>query len=566
MHDLRSSRKGVTRVADLDRLEALTNLQDHVDTAKRHTISERLVGATRKSPELEIKRRINNYEFHEVEGGFDMAGEKETFIVRLEGKDIKSVSGKVKGRIQDYISHTHKFDGAEFSMHRRDGWIKVSGVSEEILTEALENAKANLARYERFDYEIISEEPEEDEDQTTVTTITTEEELDKRFAIWTQQAQKKWDLLEQGYLKELSRLQTEIQGFDQQKKGLLELTRREKERAEGLQKSYDEIYALYERLTAERVRPPAEAAKLWVSDWSKVVKRIEDELTAAGFDGRFKEIPELLNFTVDSLRSSVEKKVPAGVEVPHDLPGIEAIALVGSWEDTDTYKSLAHNYQRAKSEIQYIEDIKQGKVQVPESLKETFIKAVDLEKNNQIIAGFEAKERDHHKRNAAANQISAMVQRYRVAEAIRRLKASLKTENPFPVVLDCHKHDGKWTLQLLLPASEGTVQESYSECVKNAVEDSGLRSREDQASENLVSISWLLPGSVQSWKDASKKQDQFAFDFANTFKGCALQMLGVRMRMTKMMDVIPPTERVELKLPSHDNQAEVEPAGGHKAV
>ena len=497
-------------------------------------------------------------------GNSDMAGENEVFVVRLEGKDIKSVSGKVKGRIQDFIDHTHRFDGAEFSMHRRDGWIKVSGVSEEVLTEALDNAKANLARFDRFDYEIVREEPAEEERQTTVAPITTEEELNRRFAIWTQQAQKKWDLLEQGYQKELSRLQTEIQGFDQQKKGLLELTSREKERAEGVQRSYNEIYALYEKLTAERVQPPAEAAKLWVSDWSRVAKKIDEELGRAGFSGRLKEVPDLLNFTLDSLRSSVEKQVPPGTTVPNDLPGIEAIAKVGTWEDTPTYRSLTQDYHRAKNEMRYVEDIKEGKVQVPDSLKETFIKAVNTERNHRVVAEFEAKEREYHQKNAAATQISALLQRFRVAEAIRGMRANMTREKQFPVVLTCHKFGGKWSLELLLPASDGVVRDSYAECVKNASEDAGLRNREDKASENLVSISWLLSGNIQGWKEASKKQEQFAFEFASTFKGCPLQMLGVQMKMTKMMDVTPPTERVEIKLPTHEDDTKAETTKEHR--
>ena len=499
-------------------------------------------------------------------GKSDMAGEKEVFVVRLEGKDIKSVSGKVKGRIQDFINHTHRFDGAEFSMHRRDGWIKVSGVSEDVLTEALDNAKANLARFDRFDYEIVPEEPAEEEHQTTIAPITTEEELNRRFAIWTQQAQKKWDLQEQGYQKELSRLQTEIEGFDQQKKGLLELTSREKERVEGLQKSYNEIYGLYEKLTAERVQPPAEAAKLWVSDWSRVAKRIDEDLGRAGFGGRLKEVPELLNFTLDSLRFSVEKQAPPGTTVPNDLAGIEAIAKVGTWEDTETYRSLAEDFQRAKNEIRYVEEIKEGKVLVPDSLKDTFIKAVNIERNQRSVAEFEAEEREYHQKNAAATHISALLQRYRIAEAIRGMRANMTGEKPFPVVLTCQKLGGKWALELLLPASDGAVRDSYAECVKNAIEDAGLRNREDKASENLVSISWRLPGNIQSWKDASKKQEQFAIEFASTFKGCPLQMLGVQMKMTKMMDVTPPTERVELKLPSHDEDIKVEPAKEHETL
>jgi len=492
-------------------------------------------------------------------GGSDMAGEKEIFVVRLEGKDIKSVSGKVKGIIQNFIDHTHKFDGAEFSMHRRDGWIRVSGVSEEVLTEALDNAKANLARFDRFDYEIVREEPAEEELQTTVTTITTEEELNREFAIWTQQAQNKWKLQEEGYQGELARLQAEIQGFDEQKRGLLELIRREKVKTEGLQKDHDDIYALYERLTAERVQPPAEAAKLWVSDWSKVAKKIDEELGRAGFSGRLKEVPELINFTLDALKSSVEKRMPACTTIPNDLPGIEAIAKVGTWEDTDTYRSLAEDFQRAKNEIRYVEEIKEGKVQVPDSLKDTFIKAVDIERNQRTVAEFEATEREYHQKNAAATQISALLQRYRIAEAVRGMRANMTREKPFPVVLTCHKLGGKWSLELLLPSSEGVVRDSYAECVKNASEDAGLRNREDKASENLVSISWLLSGNIQGWKEASKKQEQFAFEFASTFKGCPLQMLGVQMKMTKMMDVTPPTERVELKLPSHDNDANAKP-------
>jgi hypothetical protein len=297
-----------------------------------------------------------------------------------------------------------------------------------------------------------------------------------------------------------------------------------------------------------------------------VAKKIDEELGRAGFSGRLKELPELLNFTLDSLRSSVEKQVPAGTTVPNDLPGIEAIAKVGTWEDTDIYRSSAEDCQRAKNEIRYVEDIKEGKVQVPDSLKDTFIKAVNIERNHRIIAGFEAKETEYHQKNAAATHISVLLQRYMIAEAIRGMRANMSKEKPFPVVLTCHKLGGKWSLELLLPASDGVVRDSYAECIKNASEDAGLRNREDKASENLVSKSWLLPGNIQSGKEASKKQDQFAFEFASTFKGCPLQLLGVQMRMTKMMDVAPSTERVELRLSSHDEDGETEPANGHRTM
>jgi len=479
-------------------------------------------------------------------------GEK-TFLINLSGKELKVVTGKVKGRIQDHIRNTHKFQNAQYLTYRTEGCIRVDGVPEPMLREALQKAQNNLLPEFRFTFDIseLEEDGEGPEAENEGTDAHIEEEVERRFRFGMEQAQRSWDDRIKGYETEMSRLTGEVSVLESTRDQLIRLNDQEKERNASLQRSYSELSSLVSRLSAERVRPPVEAGRLWVGDWSRVAERFEGDLHKTGFSGKAKDVPGTMNFDTDALRTAVKKLLPSGTDVPTDLASIEEISKVRTWEDTDAYKSISAEYRRAKTEADYVDSLASGKIQMPDSLKENFMKSVDLEGNRKIVTQFEAREKEYHLKNAAAGDISALVQRHRTGEALRGLRATMSKEKPLPAILLCHRPGTKWVLELLLPASKGLVRATYTDCIEKAAEEVGLRNPEFKESENLVSVAMMLSGNVTGWKEASKKQEQFAAALTNSFRGCPLQALGIHLWMTKMMDVPPSTEKIELKPDAH---------------
>lgn len=482
-----------------------------------------------------------------------MAEGEKTYLINLSGKELKVVTGKVKGRIQDHIRNTHKFHNAQYLTYRTEGCIRVDGVPEAMLREALQKAQSNLLPEFRFTFD-ISEPKEDDEGQEAEnggTDTHIEEEIGRRFQIGMEQAQREWGDRVKGYEAEISRLTGEMSTLEGTRDQLIRLNDQEKERNASLQRSYSELSSLVSRLSAERVRPPVDAGRLWVGDWSRVAERFEDDLRKAGFSGKAKDVPETMIFDTEALRTAVRKLLPSGADVPTDLVSIEEISKVRTWEDTDAYRSISVEYRRAKTEADYVDSLASGKIHMPDSLRENFMKSVDLEGNRRIITQFEAREKEYHLKNAAAGDISVLVQRHRTGEALRSLRATMSKEKPLPAILLCHRPGAKWVLELLLPSSKGLVRATYTDCIEKVAEEIGLKDPEFKESENLVSAVMTLSGNVTGWKDASKKQEQFAAALTNSFRGCPLQALGVHLRMTKMMDVPPSTEKMELKPDAH---------------
>lgn len=480
-----------------------------------------------------------------------------TFIVEINGKDLKSVTGRVKGRIQEYIKNRCRITGADFSTHRKEGQIIVKGVPEATLKEALDHARSDLLPYSRFDYEITRADLSAMAEAGIERAEAEEEKVRKQYAFGIKQMQEKMEEERKGYESEIERLFSEIRRLEEENKDLRELVKKEKEHAQALQRSKDDVYAMYEKLTAERVKPPGEACRIWVGDWTKVAERIEDEIAKTDFSGHAKEVPQLLLMTIDDLASVVRRYVPAGEEVPRDLGAIEALANVRPWESTSDYQSFVQDYMRAKEELQFVQDIKEGRAAVPESLRDAVLKTVDVEKNQRIIRTFEEKEKEYKQKSAAAADIQQALTKYLTAEALRGLKAGMSKERPMPVVLICDRAKERWLTNILLPASKGFVYESYMECIERAAEQAGLKFLDEKMAENLVSLSYALPGNVKSWKDASRKQEQLASELLDAFRGCSLYTLGVRMRLTKLMDVPSLYEPLQVALPS-DGQQEVQ--------
>jgi hypothetical protein len=292
-------------------------------------------------------------------------------------------------------------------------------------------------------------------------------------------------------------------------------------------------------MSAERVQPPFEAGKLWVGDWSAIAMRLEREFSKLGLGSRMPEIGDILAFDLDALWSSVKKEIGEDVNLPRDILAIEQLSQANTWEESERYRLLIKEYQRAKTEIDYVQSIREGKSNVPASLVESIIKAVDLENDRRLAFEFEAEEAAFRKRTASSGRVAELLDRFRVAEAARTLRGSLQAEKPLPALLHCERAESKWQLHLLIPASEGAFSANLRDCLRKACEVAEVKISQERRQESIINILMTIPGSVQSWKDASRRQERFALEFARSFKESSLHKLGLQMNLSKLMEVSP---------------------------
>ena len=127
-------------------------------------------------------------------------------------------------------------------------------------------------------------------------------------------------------------------------------------------------------------------------------------------------------------------------------------------------------------------------------------------------------------------------------------------ERPLPVIIACDQRDGNWMTRVALPSAEGFIHDSYTECIRDAAKEAGLKRPDITDSDSLTDMILQMPGNVKSWKDASRRHEVFTWELGSQFKKCPLNLLGIRVKMTKMMDLVPPTNPVEVDLPSHSGE------------
>jgi len=460
---------------------------------------------------------------------------RNSFLVKITGKNASVLMNRIKGYVRDRVKMAQKYSDAAYSAGMKDGkeiWLRVQGVPKDVLNDALEKCQSSLLPNNRVDFDILV-----DEGQVVPEANNVEEEAQRLFSFWIQESNRGYAETIKGYEAEIARQSKETQQLNKEKDALQLQIRQEKDRTTKLLESFNQASSLLQKMSSESVRPPLQAGKLWVGDWSVVAARLEQEIGETGFSGGLSDIKNYLAFDLQALRAGVKKEVGDSGEVPENLEGIEALARVGTWEETGEYRSLAPEYERAASEDQFIQQIREGHVQVPDSLKEKLISTVDVEHNKRVMFEFESKETAYRTMTSASGRVSALVARFKAAEALRGTQTKIIGEGPIPVMVSCHKDSNKWKLEVLLPSSDGMMSSYLKECVLEACKEEDLRKVAEERMENFIQIDVVLPGTVSSCKDACKRQESLALEFARRFNAGGLHELGLRLNLFNIAEV-----------------------------
>jgi len=453
----------------------------------------------------------------------------ETHLIRIEGKDLTSVTGSVKGTLQSYVRNTHKYDGAEIDLHRREGTILVKGVPRTVLEEGMRFTQSKLLPDKRFTYSVeavSAPHPSEPDHEAA------EARIETRYVKMMEVQRKEWEQQVAGYEGELRRLTGEADDLRRKLTTVNELRRQDQDQAASLKKSYDELSRLLERVTGERARSPLEMADAWVGDWSVTARQLDQKLAEAVGD-EWPAVDSLLQFDPAALRGAVEGE---GVleTVPDDVGELERLVNAPPWEDTEESGALGPAYEKAKVERDYIEALDAGTVQMPEALRQTLLGAVDRSSLDTAIRAYEDAKTAHSNRTAASNRIQELVQRFRRAESLRALLGG--KERTIPVAVVCRDAEDGYRIESIFPRSDGvTLRASLDEVAREAIAEAAERSPDLVAEEAIVRVGAQMSGKYKEWKDTSRQEERACLVLGRAFKNTPLYTLGFRLNVIKVM-------------------------------
>ncbi len=453
----------------------------------------------------------------------------EEYVIRLEGKDLTSLTGSVKGILQGYVRSTHKYENAAIDIHRREGTILVKGVPQNVIEEGLRVAQGRLVPEKRFTYEVEAAERLTRPEQPSVDP---EAKTAARYESMLEIERKQFGQQIAGYEGELHRLTTEGDDLRRKMSTLAELRRQDQEQLTSLKKSYDELSRLLERVTGERARSPLDMADSWVSDWSASARQLDQKISESVGD-EWPAVEPLLKFDATALREAIRSEAPTD-PVPEDVDALERLGSASTWEDTDGYRRLRPAYEKAKSERDYIDSLEAGDVVMPDALKETLLKAVDRAALDSAILQYEGEKAAHRERTAASNRISQLVHRYKRAESLRRLLGG--RENMVPVAVVCRSGEEGYRIESIFPRSDGpTLRATLEQVVERAVHEGADRTPEVVEEEAVIRVGARMSGKYKGWKEASRQQEVACLQLARAFRDSPLHALGFRLDAVKVM-------------------------------
>lgn len=449
----------------------------------------------------------------------------EELVVQVSGKDLESVTGRVKGILQAHVRATHKYEGATFDVHRREGSIVVRGVPRSVVEAGLKSARAKLLPQRHFTYEI--------EEATAAGDAEDPHALaEAMFVQWTETTQKEWEERAAQFERDIAKLTTENNKLRQEAQNLKELRRQDAEQLASLKRSYDEVSRLIERISEERSQSPLEMADRWVEDWSVNAMTFEQELGQL-LDGDGLGGADLIQFDFPALRKAVARATGAS-SAPETLEEVEALIVGRSWEESEEYARLRPEYERARAELEYLEAVERGDVPMPESLREKLFGSVDEKAIRKVIEEFGALERVHAQKTAESDRIADLSDQYGRAERLRTLMA--ENDATIPAVVACRDSGGGWYVEIRLPRSDGGVlRPGLQELAQDVVAKGAGRKPEVVEDEGLVRVGARLAGKYKSWKDASRVQETVCLELGRQFESTPLASIGFRLNPVKVM-------------------------------
>jgi hypothetical protein len=447
--------------------------------------------------------------------------------VRISGKDLESVTGSVKGILQSHIRATRKYDDASFELHRREGRIVVAGVPRTVVEAGLNHARAKLLPERRFSYHIEEEtvSPLRESDDPHVV-------AEQMFVQWTETTQKEWEERVGNYEATITRLTATNNKLQREVLNLKELRRQDQEQLVSLKKSYDEISHLLERVSEERSKSPLEMSDLWVEDWAVEAKLLEQKLPGILGDDD-SDAGELIRFDLDALRAAVTSA--ANTPEPMDsLEEIEKLASGPAWEDTEDYARLHEDYEKARTELEYLESLERGEVSMPESLKEKLLRASDRKASENLVKTYEDVRDDYARRTAQSSRVAELIDRYHRAERLRQLVADRSPR--IPVVVACQSNDRGWQVEIRFPRSDGAVlRPTLQKLAEGVLVRRAGRKPEVVEDGSLCRVRARLAGKFKSWKDASRAHESICLQYARDFNDSTLAAIGFQASVVEVM-------------------------------
>jgi len=98
------------------------------------------------------------------------------------------------------------------------------------------------------------------------------------------------------------------------------------------------------------------------------------------------EVAGLLETSVDEILKQAGKEIE-GVERIEDLT---TIADVVPWEKTADHKRMRADHERASQEMEFLESVEKGAVDVPPTIRESLLTSIDVARNEAVLNSYES--------------------------------------------------------------------------------------------------------------------------------------------------------------------------------
>jgi uncharacterized coiled-coil protein SlyX len=465
---------------------------------------------------------------------------EEAFRVRIRSSDLQSVTGSVRGYIQAFIRRLQKYQNAHFEVDRKAGIVEVEGVPREVLQDALDRARGVLTRNKAFTYEIEAV-PEGARlgSEKIPESASTGKRMDVDSLVRAHR--RELDEQAQGYEAYTTRLQSDLSKLEKEKASSDEarrsLSEQLKERSEELATSRATCAELQDRvrsLETQVIAEPAIAVGKYVAYWNTDAERISEEVVAVLRSPGFVRKLGLIAARIDQNLVTEAARILQGTGSKVDSEE-EIRKLAGQSESTSDLRNLPQrdSYEEAKRELEYLDGIQSGSIQVPPSVKEVVLKNVDPEARRRIITEFENGMNALEARRKIATDLTNLIGEFDAAKSLAKVAASWEAQPPIPIWILQADHG---TYQIVYPGKldHPVFEELTDSVLTEAFTNAGcFRNRVDKGTATVVFASVEKPDADVPTKTLRALRLGLAAGFRRTIHarlGLRLGVAEVRVR------------------------------------
>lgn len=362
-----------------------------------------------------------------------------TFIIKIRAAELVSVTGTVKGKLQEYFRRPGLYPDAVVTGDRKSGILQVAGVPREALEEGLRRAWDAMSPQRKFRTEIEEseaapavKEPVEADESDTVRHLQESFEREKKE-------------LQSGYESYIDELERTKAGLEREKESWQELERRLRDQVGSLSREKGELTTrigeatqTIAKLQGERVMDPVEAASLFLAEWSPVGSEVDANLTTVlGNEATESTIADLLPYIGRDPATAAKEELAKHGHRIESWSDFTRLLSQTSWEQSQYYIENISRYRTAVEEVSFLDALDKGTAPVPESIANLIRAGIQREEKKRLVAGFEEARKIFEASSAVSGIAQGIQRKIELAGSLGKVTGPWQDGQPVPLLVAC---------------------------------------------------------------------------------------------------------------------------------